>query len=61
MRSFFARPPVSIRRAGRPFVAGETKAEVDALVCGGLNLRENVFAIERNHRFAGTRFHINTE
>ena len=35
------------------FVGGEAKTEIDAGVCGGFDLREDVIAVKRNHSFAG--------
>jgi len=42
-------------------VTGEAETEIDAFVGGRLELREDVFAVERNDGFAGARFDIRTE
>jgi hypothetical protein len=40
---------------------GEAEAEIDAGVDGGLDLGEHVFAIQRNHGFAGAGFDVGAE
>jgi hypothetical protein len=43
------------------FVGGEAEAKIDSGVGGGLNLGENVFAIQRDRRFARAGFDVGAE
>ena len=43
------------------FVSSEAEAEIDPGVGGGLDLREDMVAVERNHGFAGADFDVGTE
>ena len=60
MRSFLANPPVSISlpSAGRAPRANPRSMRVRVV---GLDLREDVLAIERHHGLAGARFHVLAE
>ena len=43
------------------FVGGEAETEIDPGVGGGLDLGEDVVAVERNHGFAGAGFDVGTD
>ena len=42
-------------------VSGEAETEIDAGIGGGLDLGEDVIAVERNHGFAGAGFDVGAE
>ena len=60
MRSFFAKPPVSISRPCGFHIA-EREAHIDPGLSGGFDLREDVIAIERHDSLARTGFRFFTD
>src|SRR5580700_3228621 len=48
----------SVDEAALGFSRPQSEAEIDARLRGGLDLREDVMAIERNHGLEGARLHV---
>src|SRR5258708_38647009 len=61
--AIFFRKAAGIDQSSFGFGIAERKTEIDARARGGLNLREDMIAIKRDDRLAGTRlrFFANTE
>ena len=54
------RQSVSINKPLRQFalIGSEAAPEIDARISRGLNLRENMFPLERHYGLARTRLHV---